>query len=123
MSGPRLSGLTPGGPGLRGVGEGEAGGVDDAVIADQRHRDLGGLPHPLPALPEGGDVRHHAQHALLTPEHRLRLHIAEPDLEVGSEALPGELQHGHVAAAVEVEAVDQGNGGDGAPDRPHALEV
>lgn len=49
---------------LGGVGEGEGGGVDDAVVADQRDRHLDRLPHPAPALPEGRDVRHHAQDAL-----------------------------------------------------------
>ena len=40
------------GPGLRGVGEGEPGGVDDPVIADQSHGHLGGLAAPLPAISE-----------------------------------------------------------------------
>jgi len=55
-------------PGLRRVGEGQRGGIDDAVVPDQRDGHLDGLPHPAPALAEGGDVGHHAQHALRTPE-------------------------------------------------------
>lgn len=55
------------GAGLRRVGEGQRGGVDDAVVPHQRDRDLDGLPHPAPALAEGGDVGHHTQHALRTP--------------------------------------------------------
>merc|ERR1719362_440863 len=105
-----------------GPGEGEAGGVDDAVIADQSHRDLGGLPHPLPASSELRDVRHHTQHALLTSVHSLCLHIAKPDLEVGGEALPGELQHGHVPAAVEMQVLYARDWCDWIPDRAHALE-
>lgn len=50
------------------VGEGQCGGVDDAVVPHQRDGDLDGLPHPAPALAEGGDVGYHAQHALRTPE-------------------------------------------------------
>lgn len=53
---------------LRRVGEGQCGGVDDAVVPHQRDGDLDGLPHPAPALAEGRDVGHHAQHALCTPE-------------------------------------------------------
>merc|ERR1719233_2719195 len=41
---------------LGGVGEGEAGGVDDSVIAHQSNRYLGRLPDPLPPAPELGDV-------------------------------------------------------------------
>ena len=110
-------------PGLRGVGEGEAGGVDDPVIADQSNGDLGGLTDPLPALSELGDVRDYTEHALLTPVHRLRLHVAEPDLQVGSEAFAGQLQHSHVSTTIEVERVDERDGGDGAPDWSHPLVV
>lgn len=52
------------GPRFRGVGEGEGGGVDDSIIADQRDGDLDRLSHPAPALPEGRNVRHHTQDAL-----------------------------------------------------------
>ena len=109
-------------PGLRGVGEGEPGVVDDPVVPHQRHRHLGRLPDPAPSATEGGDVRHDAEHAFLAPIHRLRLHVAEPDLEVGGEALAGQLQHRHVAAAVEVEGVDDGNRGDWTSDGAHALK-
>lgn len=54
-------------PGLRRVGEGQCGGVDDAVVPHQRDGHLDGLPHPTPALTEGWDVGHHTQHALRTP--------------------------------------------------------
>lgn len=54
-------------PGLRRVGEGQCGGVDDAVVPHQRDGHLDGLPHPAPALTEGWDVGHHTQHALRTP--------------------------------------------------------
>lgn len=59
-------------PGLRRVGEGECGGVDDPVISHQRDGHLHRLPHPAPALTEGRDVGHHAQHALRTPAGRGR---------------------------------------------------
>lgn len=55
-------------PRFRGVGEGEGGGVDDPVVADQRYGDLNRLSHPAPALPEGRNVRHHAEDALSTSE-------------------------------------------------------
>ena len=50
-----------------GIGEGEGRGVDDSVVADQGDGDLDGLTDPAPPLSEGGDVRHHAEHALSTP--------------------------------------------------------
>lgn len=56
-------------PRLGGVGEGEGGGVDDAVVAHQRDGHLDGLADPAPALPEGRDVWDHTQHALPTPGH------------------------------------------------------
>lgn len=52
------------------VGEGQCGGVDDAVVPHQSDGHLDGLSHPAPALAEGGDVGHHAQHALGTPAGR-----------------------------------------------------
>lgn len=55
-------------PRFRGVGEGQGGGVDDPVVADERDGDLDRLSHPAPPLPEGGDIRHHAQDALATSE-------------------------------------------------------
>lgn len=55
-------------PGLRRVGEGQRGGVDDAIVPHQRDRHLDRLPHPAPALAEGGDVGHHTQHAFRTPD-------------------------------------------------------
>ena len=55
------------------VCEGEAGGVDDPVVTNQTHRDLERLAHPAPSCPEGGDVRHHAQHAIIRPEGRNRM--------------------------------------------------
>lgn len=54
------------GPWFRGVGEGEGGGVDDSIVADQCDRDLNRLSHPAPALPEGRNVRHHTEDALST---------------------------------------------------------
>ena len=63
---------------LRGVGEGQARGVDDAVVPHQGDGNLGGLPDPLPAAAELGDVGHDAQHVLLTPVHGLGLHVAKP---------------------------------------------
>ena len=83
---------------------------------------LCGLPHPLPALSKLRDVRNNTEHALRTAVHRLRLDVAEPDAEVGVEALAGQLEHGDVAAAVEVEVVHQGHRGHRAPHRPHPLE-
>lgn len=65
QNGPRGTAVGSG-PWFRGVGEGEGGGVDDSIIADQRDRDLDWLSHPAPALPEGGNVRHHTQDALST---------------------------------------------------------
>lgn len=65
QNGPSSTAVGPG-PWFRSVGEGESGGVDDAIIADQRDRDLNRLSHPTPALPEGGNVRHHTQDALST---------------------------------------------------------
>ena len=110
-------------PGLRGVGEGEPGGVDDPVVADQRHGHLGRLPTPLPALSELGDVGDDTEHALLTPVHCLRLHISEPNLQVGSEAFSSQLQHSHVSTSVEVEGVDERNRSDRASDWSHPLVV
>lgn len=66
QDGPRGTAVWPR-PGLRRVGKGQCGGVDDAVVPNQRDGHLDGLPHPAPALAEGGDVGHHAQHALRTP--------------------------------------------------------
>ena len=63
---------------------------------------VGGLPDPLPVASEGRDVGHHTQHGLAAPEHGLRLDLAEPDLQLGAEVLPGQLQHRHVAAAVQL---------------------
>ena len=63
QNGPGGTAVWPG-PRFRGVGEGEGRGVDDSVVADQRDGDLNRLSHPAPALPEGRNVRHHAQDAL-----------------------------------------------------------
>ena len=108
-------------PRLRRVGERQSGGVDDPVVPDQRDGHLGGLPHPLPPASELGDVRYDAEHAFLTPVHRLRLHVSKPDLQVGGETLARQLQHGHVAAAVKIKGVDEGHGRDRAPDGSHPL--
>ena len=85
------------------VGEGQPGGVDDAVAADERNGDLGGLSNPLPPASEEGDVRHDADHALLAAEHRLGLDVTEPDAEVGTEVLSGQLQHRSLTASVQLE--------------------
>lgn len=53
-------------PWFRGVGEGEGGGINDSIVADQRDGDLHWLSHPAPTLPEGRNVRHHTQDALST---------------------------------------------------------
>ena len=87
---------------LRRVREGELGVEDDAVRPHEQDRHLSRLPNPRPASPELRDVRHHAQHGLLTPEHGLRLDVAEPHLQVGREVLAGQFQHGDVAAAVQL---------------------
>lgn len=79
------------GPRFRGVGEGEGGGVDDSIIADERDRNLNRLSHPAPTLPEGGNVRHHTQDALPTSVHGVSLHISEPHSEVGGEVLSSQL--------------------------------
>lgn len=66
QDGPRGATVRPR-PRLWRVGERQCGGVDDAVVPHQSHGHLHGLPHPAPALAEGRDVGHHAQHALRTP--------------------------------------------------------
>lgn len=106
---------------FRCVGEGESRGVNDPIVAHQANRNLSGLPDPGPAAPELRDIGHHAQHALLTPVHCLAFHVPEPDSEVGREALARQLQHGHVAATVEVEAVHHGHRRHRASHRTHAL--
>jgi hypothetical protein len=108
-------------PRLRGVREGQPRRVDDAVVPDQRDGDLGGLAHPQPLAPELGDVGHHAQHGLLAAVHRLGLDVAEPDLEGRREVVAGQLQHGHFAAAVQVQAVHDGDGSDRRPHGAHAF--
>ena len=89
--------------GLRRVGEGQTGRVNDSVVADERHRNLRRLADPLPAASELRDVRDYAEHALLAPEHGLALDVAEPDAKVGSEALAGQLQHRCLASAVQLQ--------------------
>lgn len=65
QNGPRGTAVGSG-PRFGGVCESKGSGVDDSIIADQRDRDLHRLSHPTPALPEGRNVRHHAQDALST---------------------------------------------------------
>lgn len=69
------------------VSERETRGVNHPVGTHQGHGDLGGLPHPQPLPSEGRNVGDHAQHALLAPEHRLGLHVPEPDTEVGRKVI------------------------------------
>ena len=83
--------------------EGEPRRVDDAVRPDEGDGHLRGLSHVLPAPLDLGDVGHHAQHGLLTAVHGLRLDLAEPHLQVGGEVFAGQLKHGHVAAAVQLQ--------------------
>ena len=86
--------------GLGSVGEGQARGVDDAVVADQTDGDLGRLSHPLPTTSELTDVRNHAQHVLLTSVHRVAFHVTEPDSQVGIKILTSQLQHRNFSATV-----------------------
>ena len=104
------------------VGEGETSGVDDSVVSDQGDWHLSGLSHPLPALPELTNLRHHTEQRLLAPVHRLCLHLSKPNLQVGGERLPGDLQHRHLSATVDVEVTDGGDGSDRAADGAHPLE-
>ena len=89
--------------GLRRVGKGQAGRVNDSVVADQRHGHLRRLSNPLPAASELRDVGHDAEHALLAPVHGLALDVAEPDAKVGSEALAGQLKHRSFAATIQLQ--------------------
>ena len=91
------------------------------VDTHQCDRYLRGLLHPLPAISKLRDVREDADHTLRTSVHRLRLDVAEPDAEVGVEALASQLEY-DAAAAVEVEVVHQQHRGHRAPHRPHSLE-
>lgn len=88
--------------GLRRVREGQSRGVNDPVVADEGHGDLGGLPDPLPTAAERRDVGHYAQHGLLTTVHSLAFHVAEPDAKVRAEVLAGQFEHGHIATAVQL---------------------
>ena len=90
-------------PRLGRVGEGEAGGVDDAVRPYEGDGDLRGLPHPLPAALELRDVGDDAEHGLLAAVHRLGLHVAEPHLQVRREVVARQLEHRHVPAAVQLQ--------------------
>lgn len=109
-------------PGLGRVREGQTGRVDDAVVAYERDRHLRRLAYPEPLAAEQRDVRHDAKHALLTSVHGLGLHVAEPDLQVRREIVARQLEHRHVAAAVEVQAVDQRYRRHRRPYRAHTLE-
>ena len=86
--------------GFRRVGKGQPGRVDDSVIPDERNRNLGGLPDPLPTAPELCDVRDNTEHALLAPVHGLGLDISEPDSKVRAEVLAGQFEHGCLASTV-----------------------
>lgn len=52
---------------LRGVGEGERAGVDEAVIPDQQERDSDGVSQPPPVTAEGGDVGDNAHQGFGAP--------------------------------------------------------
>ena len=93
-------------PHLGREGEGEAGGVDDSVLADQTEAHLGGLGKPGTAgRVEVRDVRDEALETLQTGDSLaggLGLHLPEPDPQGGVEVVPGELQHGGVSSSLEL---------------------
>ena len=70
---------------------------------------VGRLPDPLPVASEGGDVGHHTEHGLATSVQGLGLDLAEPDPQAGHEVLPRELQHRHLAAAVQLPTGREGS--------------
>lgn len=116
---------------LRGVGEGEGAGVEEAVGAHQAHGHSDGCAQPAPVAAEGGYVGHNAhqgprapgggtevkasgipmtrtpvlrgpREAPAVPVHGFRLHVPEPDLEPRVEVLTVEFQRGHVAPTAQL---------------------
>lgn len=57
-----------------------------------------------------------------SPVHGVRLHVGEPDLEVGCETLARYLQHGEVFTHGQLQTLHDWNGGDGGRHRTHALK-
>lgn len=76
---------------LRCICEGQAGGINNAIIAHQRNGHLCGLSHPKPFTAELGNLGHHAKQRLRAAVHGLRLHIAEPHLQMRRKVVATEL--------------------------------
>lgn len=55
------------------------------------------------------------------PVHSFGFYIPKPHLQTGREILPGQLQHGDIAAPIQMQTVHDGHRCDRWPDRPHAL--
>lgn len=64
-----------------------------------------GITYIKPFASKLRDIRHHAQHRLRAPVHRLRLHVAEPHLQVRRKIVTRQLQHCHIPATVQVQRV------------------
>ena len=108
---------------LWGVGEGEASRIDDAITPHQGNRNHDGLswePIAFSDMLNGWDL---TQHALLAPEHGIRLHISKPDLHAWAEALPQHVQHGSISTGLDMKIVNSRNRSDRASDRTHAFKV
>ena len=97
---------------LRCVSEGETTVVDDTIMPHQCKRHLSLLHETAFVLPTSGGrtvlfeqrhVRHSANNACLTPESRLRLHIAEPDLQVGCKIFAHQFQHGYLGVSIQLD--------------------
>lgn len=66
--------------------------------------------HPKPLAAELLDVGHDTEQRLRAPEHRLGFDVAEPDLQLRSEVVAGQLEHRGIAAAIQIQRVHYRNG-------------
>jgi len=58
--------------------------------------------YPLPPFSESRNVRNNAQQAISAPEHRLSLHLSEPDFQIGAEIFAIHFEHRYIASSIQL---------------------